>query len=164
MNLSISMGPNQGRSVLLQNFQSELPANIRRGMTRAGLILKRQIQKNLSGPGRTIPHKYQPSGRKNPGYGKYMASGLQFWNANPFPGVGSGDLRISVESHVDSDGLGVQVGPHTVYAAIHEFGGRAGRNHSVFIPARPNVWPAFVEQESEIVQTLSESIFGGAHL
>lgn len=32
---------------------------------------------------------------------------------------------------------GVEVGSNKIYAAIHHFGGDAGRNHSVHLPARP---------------------------
>lgn len=32
---------------------------------------------------------------------------------------------------------GVEVGSNSIYAAIHHFGGDAGRHHSVHLPARP---------------------------
>jgi len=46
-----------------------------------------------------------------------------------------GDLLTSIH-HVVS-GNEVRVGSNLVYAAIHQFGGRAGRNQAVEIPARP---------------------------
>lgn len=40
---------------------------------------------------------------------------------------------INYQAAADS----VRIGPHRVYAAIHQFGGRAGRGKKVKIPARP---------------------------
>ena len=48
----------------------------------------------------------------------------------------SGDLKNSVHSQADKSG--VTIGSNGVgYAAIHQFGGPAGRNRKVHIPARP---------------------------
>lgn len=49
--------------------------------------------------------------------------------------VDRGHLRDSISRHVGKSG--VVVGSGMVYAAIHEFGGRAGRHHAVHLPARP---------------------------
>lgn len=47
----------------------------------------------------------------------------------------SGQLAASVtEKHTSRS---AQVGTNKVYAAIHQFGGKAGRGHKVTIPARP---------------------------
>lgn len=51
--------------------------------------------------------------------------------------VDRGHLRDSITHQVFLDGSGVQVGSDMVYAAIHQFGGDAGRNHAVHLPARP---------------------------
>ena len=48
-----------------------------------------------------------------------------------------GDLRGSITHNVAGDGREVRVGSNLVYAAIHQFGGKAGRNKSVTLPARP---------------------------
>ena len=51
-----------------------------------------------------------------------------------------GHLLSSIEGHATSDGeavVGAGSGPSAVYAAIHQFGGKAGRNHAATIPARP---------------------------
>ena len=45
--------------------------------------------------------------------------------------------RLSVSFVVYADDSGVAVGTNVVYAAIHHFGGRAGRNKRAKIPARP---------------------------
>lgn len=53
----------------------------------------------------------------------------------------TGTLRRSINSQL---GKGyVEVGTDVVYAAIHEFGGRTGRNHSVQINAKPYMMPAY---------------------
>ena len=49
----------------------------------------------------------------------------------------TGRLRGSI-AHVFTDGgRGVEVGTNVVYAAIHQWGGRAGRGRRAKIPARP---------------------------
>ena len=49
----------------------------------------------------------------------------------------TGGLRGSITHNVAGDGRSVDVGSNLVYAAIHQFGGKAGRNKSVTLPARP---------------------------
>ena len=49
----------------------------------------------------------------------------------------TGGLRDSITHNVAGDGRSVDVGSNLVYAAIHQFGGKAGRNKSVTLPARP---------------------------
>ena len=46
-----------------------------------------------------------------------------------------GELAASITSYYDSNSA--VVGTNKVYAAIHQFGGKAGRNKNVEIPARP---------------------------
>lgn len=58
----------------------------------------------------------------------------------------TGTLRKSIESRVEP-GKWVEVGTDVVYAAIHEFGGRTGRNNSVLIKAKPYMTPAFEAQQ-----------------
>ncbi len=51
----------------------------------------------------------------------------------------SGDLRNSVQAYYP-DPVSVIIGSSKVkYAAIHQFGGKAGRNRKVRIPARPYI-------------------------
>ncbi|SUA58087.1 phage virion morphogenesis protein [Oligella urethralis] len=47
----------------------------------------------------------------------------------------SGSLASSISTQHSS--ASATVGSNKVYAAIHQFGGKAGRNQSVIIPARP---------------------------
>lgn len=49
----------------------------------------------------------------------------------------SGLLRSSIQNEVEIMPDAVIVGSSRVYAAIHQFGGRAGRGHAVTLPARP---------------------------
>ena len=46
-----------------------------------------------------------------------------------------GELAASITSYYDENSA--IVGTNKVYAAIHQFGGKAGRNRKVGIPARP---------------------------
>ncbi len=49
----------------------------------------------------------------------------------------TGRLRGSIAHTVTDGGRAVEVGSNVVYAAIHQFGGRAGRDRRVTLPARP---------------------------
>lgn len=46
-----------------------------------------------------------------------------------------GHLRSGIHHRASADG--VEIGSADVYARIHQFGGKAGRNHAATIPARP---------------------------
>jgi phage virion morphogenesis protein len=48
-----------------------------------------------------------------------------------------GDLEGSVHSQASKDSVTIGTGGHIPYAAIHQFGGQAGRGRKVTIPARP---------------------------
>jgi len=48
-----------------------------------------------------------------------------------------GDLAGGVHSQATSNSVTIGVGGHIPYAAIHQFGGPAGRGRKVRIPARP---------------------------
>lgn len=47
----------------------------------------------------------------------------------------TGQLRSSVMTHTTDTSAGLTT--NKVYAAIHQFGGKTGKNHAVEIPARP---------------------------
>jgi phage virion morphogenesis protein len=49
---------------------------------------------------------------------------------------GEGDLLQSIIHNVLHAGMGVEIGSNEVYAAIHNFGGNAGRGHAAKIPQR----------------------------
>lgn len=70
--------------------------------------------------------------------------------------VRSGRLRNSINYKITGGTL--QVGTNVKYAAIHHFGGMAGKNKKVSIPSRPFL---VVQDEDieEITQLLKESFF-----
>ena len=49
----------------------------------------------------------------------------------------TGRLRGSIAHTVTNGGRAVEVGSNVIYAAIHQFGGRAGRGRKAKLPARP---------------------------
>ena len=49
----------------------------------------------------------------------------------------TGRLRSSIVHALTDGGHGVEVGSNVLYAAIHQFGGRAGKGRRARIPARP---------------------------
>lgn len=53
----------------------------------------------------------------------------------------------------------VEVGTNTLYAAIHQLGGDAGRGHSVHLPARPYLG-LDTEDEREIQAIVNDHLFG----
>lgn len=71
--------------------------------------------------------------------------------------VGEGHLLNSIHWQADSEG--VAVGSNLIYAAIHNFGGMAGRGHKVSIPARPYL---VVQDEDlrEIKQIINDFLTG----
>lgn len=54
----------------------------------------------------------------------------------------------------------VEVGTNTLYAAIHQLGGDAGRGHSVHLPARPFLG-LDAEDERGIRAIVNDHLFGG---
>ena len=63
----------------------------------------------------------------------------------------TGALRQSIDELSDNDTA--LVGTNMVYAAIHQFGGWAGRNRKVYIPARP-----FLQLTNEDKQELMDDV------
>ncbi len=62
-----------------------------------------------------------------------------------------GGLKGSIISHAGKDH--VVVGTNVIYAAIHQFGGKAGRGHRAKIPARP-----FLVVQDEDLEEIREEI------
>ena len=69
--------------------------------------------------------------------------------------VESGHLKRSLRSNISTSEKRVSVGSNLEYAAIHQFGGRAGRGHKVSIPARPFL-P--INEKNEISPSLERQI------
>jgi HK97 gp10 family phage protein len=69
----------------------------------------------------------------------------------------TGHLRGSIVS--EQTKTSVTTGTNVVYAAIHEFGGMAGRGRKVKIPARPYLRPGLEEQKGgKALQIITEEI------
>jgi hypothetical protein len=130
------------RSIKLGRITDQMKPRLKRGLAKAGSIITKQIKEHLAGPGFT----------RNPARSK------------PFPGILHGTLRRSVNFVLESDGLTVHIGPGgdaEKYAAIHEFGGKAGRKHSVTIPARPYVAPAWKKKGREAINAIRATLMKG---
>ena len=69
--------------------------------------------------------------------------------------VESGHLKRSLRSNISTSEKRVSVGSNLEYAAIHQFGGKAGRGHKVSIPARPFL-P--INEKDEISPSLERQI------
>ncbi|MBL1321513.1 MAG: phage virion morphogenesis protein [Methylophaga sp.] len=63
--------------------------------------------------------------------------------------VDFGHLRDSYTHNVFADGSGVEHGSNSIYAAIHQFGGKTGRNLAVEMPIRA-VMGINADDEAEI--------------
>jgi len=110
---------------LLQKL-AEKTENLRPLMKNIAGIMMDSIEENFQNEGRPKWEKLSPVTiklRKKKGY--YPGKILQM----------RGDLADSITSKYDDNSA--IVGTNKIYAAIHQFGGDAGRNKKVKIPARP---------------------------
>ncbi len=69
--------------------------------------------------------------------------------------MSAGGLVASIQPQ--SSDTFAEVGTNKVYAAIHQFGGRAGRNHASIIPARPFLGLG-ADDKAEIIAILERHI------
>lgn len=127
-----------GGELKVVKFDKAYAINVRKALHRMGAQLERHIKKNLSGE----------SHSRFPG------------TANPYPGVLTGRLRSSVNYKVSGavDSMEMAVGPNTVYAAIQEYGGNAGRNRTTRIPGRPYVGPAWSNNADSLLDDFQATI------
>lgn len=77
--------------------------------------------------------------------------GLKYRDGNPL--VDTKKLMNSITSEYDNDQA--MVGTNEPYAAIHQFGGKAGRNKKVDIPARPFLLLT-PEEEDDILEDIQD--------
>jgi phage virion morphogenesis protein len=68
----------------------------------------------------------------------------------------TGQLATSITAEATSQG--VTIGTNKAYGAIHHFGGQAGRNKKVTLPARPCL--VVQEGDYEEIQKAAEEFFG----
>lgn len=145
--LIVSIKP-QNAPRIIRRLSSKMPKITEQGLDHAGRFLDREIKKR--------------AGKGRPGLV-----------------VRTGNLRRSVNYRVshEAGGFVLRVGPNTIYASIHEFGGRIGvtdkmrrflaavkgiylRKSTSFItiPARPYVWPSYRENERRVLGEIQEAI------
>jgi phage gpG-like protein len=87
-------------------------------------------------------------GRKNPNTGEgtlRLLTGKLFRSFSPKRGT----LDNVYQTEITSNGFQLTYGSSVVYAAIHEFGGKAGKGGAATIPARPYFFPAIKKWEQE---------------
>lgn len=77
--------------------------------------------------------------------------GLKYRQGTPL--VDTENLMESIDSAYDNDNA--MVGTNVAYAAIHQFGGKAGRGKKVDIPARPFL-KLTPEDEEDILQDVQD--------
>lgn len=77
--------------------------------------------------------------------------GLKYRDGNPL--VDTENLMNSITSEYDNDQA--MVGTNEPYAAIHQFGGKAGRGRKVDIPARPFLLLT-PEEEDDILEDIQD--------
>ena len=77
--------------------------------------------------------------------------GLKYREGNPL--VDTENLMSSITSEYDNNQA--MVGTNEPYAAIHQFGGKAGRNKKVDIPARPFLLLT-PEEEEDILEDIQD--------
>lgn len=109
------------------NRLAEKTSDLRPLMKNIAGILEDSTEENFNQQGRPKWKELRPSTIK-------QRSRKRTW-----PGmilqVSQGGLASSITSYYDNDSA--IVGTNKVYAAIHQFGGEAGRNKQVDIPKRP---------------------------
>lgn len=171
--LTVTHGPGaKAGGIVLKRLDDKFWPRLAKGFTGAGQLLVAQIRQNLSGPGRRqIAWLSKRQERK-------FAQRPPQSRLHDYPGVVSGKLRRSVKFKIQGSGQGMSlvVGPHVVYAAIHEFGGKidvsakmrgflhahgfhlSKRKTQITIPARPYVWPAYEKQRREIVRVIGREL------
>lgn len=149
---------------IITRLENKTPA-----MKIIGEIVKSSVIKNFQEGGR--PTKWMPTkaissaisykmkgkatqtkaGKETKGFARYKAGKKTL--------IDTARLMKSINPRAFSDRA--EIGTNVVYAAIHQFGGKAGRGRKVNIPARPFL---MVQDEdwASIKAALSKYILGGA--
>lgn len=122
---------------IMVNGAKDRAQNLTVPLKKAGLVMLSSVNKNFRSGGRpspwrplaqsTIRQKLKNGGTLLPLTGASRRS----FGAR----TGGGNLRRSITFNASRNKL--VIGTSIVYGAIHQYGGRAGRNHSANIPARP---------------------------
>ena len=145
MDISINIDDREVREGLER--LSRRVINLTPAMTAIGLFYERSVLENFKAEAGPDGAKWAPLSAvtlqlglgRNKGWGK--KGGLTARGRNYLQGKRilweRGDLEGSVHSQADSSSVTIGAGGHIKYAAIHQFGGQAGRGRKVTIPARP---------------------------
>lgn len=106
---------------------------------------RKPLMKSIAGTMKSaVLQNFDESGRP-----KWL--GLKYRTGMPL--INGGNLRKSIGEYYDNDQA--IVGTNVEYAAIHQFGGMAGRNKKVEIPARPFL--TLTEQdEADILEDIQD--------
>ncbi len=132
---------------LLRSLSRKM-SNMRPLMSELGEIAISSIEKNFEVGGRySSPESWRGGSRKwkplaAPTIKQRAKKG--YWPGKILQRVGQ--LAASISKKVSRDS--VSVGTNKIYAAIQQFGGKAGRGHKVTIPARPYI----VIQDEDITE------------
>ncbi len=137
---------------LLRRLKSRV-ASLMPVMTEIGLYYERRVLENFkaeqSPDGKpwerlsatTMMMKLGEKNKKGERYGFRQDGGLSAKGKRYIMGKRilweHGDLEGSVHTQADNTSVTIGTGGHIPYAAIHQFGGKAGRGRKVSIPARP---------------------------
>ncbi len=128
--------------------------NLQPAFEEIGELLVTSIVKNFEVGGR-----YSRSGDWRGGSNKWQPLSLVTLEKKRGKGIllESNNLLNSINWQADSGG--VEVGTNRIYAAIHQFGGKAGRGKKVKIPARPYL-VVQGEDLSQINEVLGDYLLG----
>jgi len=127
--------------IFLKDLQERL-LNLRPALEEIKVYMLSSIEQNFAEGGR--PRRWPPLSEKTI---------VQRRKKGKWPGqilVQSGHLLGSIEGTVRDDS--VIIGTNKPYAAIHQFGGKAGRGHKVSIPARPYL--VFQDEDIEEIKQI----------
>ena len=116
----------------------------------------------VSGTLERFENEESPDGKKWEPSGRAWTQGLKSRRGRMGKTLqDTGRLRSSIDYAVTADS--VLVGSEVEYARIHQMGGRAGRGHTVKIPARPylGVSKADKAEIKAIMLDFMENLFGG---
>ncbi len=120
-------------STKLNGFSRALPANVKKGLRNAGVILERDMKQKVSGPGR-----------------KRTKGGSAFGPRNDFPGVVTNRLRSSIRFAL-TVGNGLLVGARVKYDKFLEFGTRN-------MPAYAFVGPTWKDKGKAALKAIDKAI------
>ena len=119
-------------------------------MLKARALMDRSIDRNFASSGR--PKHWKPLARVT-----LMQKLKAGYSLMPLIRSGARGLQGSISSRTRNNKLAI--GTSIAYGRIHQFGGFAGRNRRVFIPARPYL--VFQEEDLKRIEILIARYLAG---